>query len=90
MRMNNKVTKKQSSPDFSSLVGTRGPRVRCEAELPPVAPAVQPYLFFVVQLSGLAFVGPFCALTMAAVKLFSASVHFASNRLCGSLARGRK
>jgi hypothetical protein len=46
--------------------------------------------FFIVQFSGLAFVEPFCALTMAAGKLFSASVYFASNRLCGFLARGRK
>jgi hypothetical protein len=88
--MNNKVTKERNSPNFSSLVGTRGPRVRWEAELPPVAPAVRPYLFFVVQFSGLGFVWPFCALTMAAIKLFSASVHFASNRLCGFLARERK
>jgi hypothetical protein len=32
---------------------------------------------FIVQFSGLAFVEPFCALTMAVVKLFSAFVYFA-------------
>jgi hypothetical protein len=53
--MNNEETKKRSSPDFSSLVGTAGPVVRWEAELPPVISARRPYLIFFVCFVALLF-----------------------------------